>query len=96
MRLLPNGSVLALSCQSGENSGHSTSTRYSMDLYCDNAQSLLDVLSHLAVKHIVSCIGNEQEVDRMLLGIYMILSNEFSACVIGVIEPLTGRSKIGW
>ena len=96
MRLLPNGSVLALSCQSGETSGHSTSTRYSMDLYCDNAQSLLDVLSHLAVKHIVSCIGNEQEVDRMLLGIYMILSNGFSACIIGVIEPLTGRFKIGW
>ena len=77
MRLLPNGSVLALSRQSGENSGHSMSTRYSMDLCWNNAQSLLDVLSHLSVNHIVSCVGNKQEVDRMLLGIYMILSNGF-------------------
>ncbi len=42
----------------------------------------------------VSCIGNEREAKRMFLGMCTILSNDFLACILGMMEPLAGQFEV--
>ncbi|KAL7532256.1 hypothetical protein ACHAXR_009448 [Thalassiosira sp. AJA248-18] len=87
------GSILALSCQLEKESTKQCTGI--MNLCWDVAHSLLhQVLPHLAVDHVVSCIGNEREIDRMLLGMCMILSNDFLASILGMMEPMAGWFEI--
>ena len=65
-----------------------------MDLCWDIARSILDMLSQLAVDYVVSCVGNEREVERMLLGIALILSDDFGACIFGMMEPMAGTFEV--
>lgn len=58
-----------------------------MDLRWDIMHSLLGALSHLAAEHVASAVGNEREVERMLLGMCLALSEDVSACIAGMMEP---------
>jgi len=86
------GSILTFPRQFEEE--ESVSTRYSMDLCWDIAQSLLDALSDLAVDYITSCVGNEGEIERMFLGICTILSDDSLACIMGMMEPMAGWFEV--
>ena len=95
------GSILALSNQKIEQQsgceGESgiTPLRHTMDLCWDVSQTLLsNILPQLAMEHVVSCVGSEREIERMLLGLCMILSNDFSSCILGMMEPFAGWFEV--
>lgn len=71
-----------------------TNDRGTADLCWDIARSLLDALADLALDHVRSCVGNEREVERMLLGMCMIYSNDFSSCVMAMMEPMASRFEV--
>ena len=68
--------------------------RNTMDLCWDIVQSLLTVLSNMAVDYVTSCVGNEFEIERMVLGICMILSNDYLACIMGMMEPMADTFEV--
>lgn len=65
-----------------------------MNFYWDLVQQLLASLSHLALDYISSCVGDEKQIERMVLGICFILVNDCSAITAAAIEPLTGWFEV--
>ena len=65
-----------------------------LDLYWDSCHHLLSSLSHLAVDHVTSCVGNEKEIERMILGLSYILCSDVSACVLAMMEPIAGWFEV--
>ncbi|KAL7541477.1 hypothetical protein ACHAWF_006939 [Thalassiosira exigua] len=60
----------------------------------DLLRSVLDELSLLATDHAKSCVGNEREVDRVLLGLCLLLSDDFLSSVLGMAEPYAGTFEV--
>ena len=90
------GSLLHFSNQfEEEKTGISSdSSKQSMDQCWDTIQAILNVLSKMAVDYVMSAVGNELEIERMVLGICLILSNDYLACIMGMIEPMSGFLEV--
>jgi len=71
-----------------------SSTNHTMDLCWDITQAILNVLSKMAIDYVMSAVGNELEIERMVLGICLILSNDYLACIMGMIEPMSGFLEV--
>ncbi|KAL7484839.1 hypothetical protein ACHAW6_012763 [Cyclotella cf. meneghiniana] len=65
-----------------------SSLRQYMDFYWDTVKCLLASLSHLALDYITSCVGEEREIERMMLGICFMLTHDVAACTTASIDPL--------
>ena len=72
----------------------SDSSKHTMDLCWNTTQALLNVLSKMAIDYVMSAVGNESEIERMVLGICLILSNDYLACIMGMIEPMSGFLEV--
>jgi hypothetical protein len=68
--------------------------RQYMDFYWDTVQCLLTSLSHLALDSITSCVGDESEIERMMLGICFMLTHDVAACTTASMEPLAGWFEV--
>jgi len=90
------GSLLHFSNQfEEEKTGISSdSSKHAMDLCWDITLAILNVLSKMAIDYVMSAVGNELEIERMVLGICLILSNDYLACIMGMIEPKSGFLEI--
>jgi hypothetical protein len=71
----------------------STMKKY-MNLYWDAIQQLFNTLSHLALDYITSCVGDERQIERMVLGICLVLVNDYAACTIAAIESLASSFEV--
>ncbi|KAL7469082.1 hypothetical protein ACHAXS_009333 [Conticribra weissflogii] len=67
---------------------------FSMDLYWDLGQHFLKYLSHLASDYVLSCVGNENEIERMILSICLILQRSSSCCLLAAIDPTAGWFEV--
>ena len=72
----------------------SDNLKHTMDLCWDTTQAILNALSKIAVDYVISAIGNELEIERMVLGICLILSKNYLACIMGMIEPMSGFLEV--
>ncbi len=89
------GSILANCIEFGDyESSSAVVSKQNLDNCWDALHSLLDVVSHMAVDYVMSSVGNELEIERMLVGLCMILSNNYSACILGMMEPIAGSFEV--
>lgn len=88
------GTVLAQCAHFGDASSTVLVSKQTLDYCWDTIHSLLNVLSHLAVDYVISSVGNELEIERMFLGLCMMLSNNFAACILGMMEPMAGYFEV--
>ena len=60
---------------------------------CSNTtRPLLETLPYLAEDHVVLCVGNEDEIERMLLGTCTILLHDWTTCITAMMDPMMA----GW
>lgn len=71
----------------------STMKQY-IDLYWDEIDQLLKSLHHLALDYVTSCVGDEIQIERMMLGICFILVNDTAACASAAMKPLAGWFEV--
>jgi len=57
-----------------------------MELYWDSVQHLITSSSHSVLNYITSCVGDERETERMVLGICLIFANESASCITAAID----------
>lgn len=88
------GALLTFTLQFKENDSSVMASQQSMDLVWDIAQSLRIALSQLVVDYVRSKVGHELEIERMVLGLCFILSNDHSACILGMMEPMAGYFEV--
>eukprot|EP01082_Thalassiosira_pseudonana_P001233 g927.t1 g927 contig10:1016576-1017427(-) len=69
-------------------------SRQTLNLYWDAMHSFLDVLSHLALGYITSSVGNEREIERMVMGMSLILTSDFDASILAAMEPMAGWFEV--
>mmetsp|Transcript_5993 Transcript_5993/g.13126 ORF Transcript_5993/g.13126 Transcript_5993/m.13126 type:complete len:588 (-) Transcript_5993:85-1848(-) len=70
------------------------SISFSMDLYWDLGKQFLECLSHLASDYVQSCVGNENEIERMMLGIGLILQRSSVCCLLAAMDPMAGWFEV--
>lgn len=89
------GTILSMSLDFVKNleNGSLHTHRY-MNFYWDTMQCLLATLSDLALDYITSCVGDERQVERMVLGLCLVLANDSAACVTAALEPLAGWLEV--
>ena len=88
------GSILAHCVQCGDDSSSVVMSKQSLEFCWDALHSLINILSQMAVDYVMSSVGNEWEIERMLLGLCMMLSNDFVACTLAMIEPMAGFFEV--
>ncbi len=69
-------------------------SRQTLNLYWDAMHSFLDVLSRLALGYITSSVGNEREIERMVMGMSLILTSDFDASILAAMEPMAGWFEV--
>ena len=79
---------------SGDEQPNSSVDNCSLDLYWDIVQHFLDTLTHLASDYIFSCVGNEKEIEKMILGITMNLGDHLTSCIMAMIDPMAGWFEV--
>ena len=65
-----------------------------MDLYWDTIQLLLASMEHLALDYITSCVGDERQIERMVLGLCLILADDTAASTLSALDPLAGWFEV--
>ncbi|KAL7433015.1 hypothetical protein ACHAXH_004103, partial [Discostella pseudostelligera] len=88
------GTILAQCAHFGDASSSVLVLKQTLDYCWETIHSLLNSLSHLAVDYVISSIGNEWEIERMFLGLCMLLSNDFASCILGTMEPMAGYFEV--
>eukprot|EP00986_Skeletonema_menzelii_P012199 scaffold6619_cov146-Skeletonema_menzelii.AAC.5 len=85
---------LILSLSNNEFDNMNDGQRTDLDLYWDSCHHLLSSLSRLAVEYCTSSVGNEKEMERMILGLCSILCSDVSSCVLAMMEPMAGWFEV--
>lgn len=88
------GSILAHFIQFADESSSITIPKQTLDYCWDTLRSLLSILSQIAVDYVTSSVGNEWEIERMLLGLCTMLSNDLAACILSMMEPMAGFFEV--
>ena len=88
------GAVLSWSRWFGEAS--EAPARRALDIFWDLVVSFQETLTRLATDHVVSCVGNEREVERTLLGLCRVLADDAAACVLAMTAPLRAGDLEVW
>jgi hypothetical protein len=83
------GSILSFS-----NNIFDNAKKTDLDLYWDSCHHLLSSLSHLAKDYITSCVGNEKNIEKMILGLSLILCLDFPACVLAMMDSMAGWFEV--
>ena len=66
-----------------------------MNLYWDTTRTLLHMLSKMAMNYVTSSVGNEYEIERLLLGLCVLLANNDDvACILSMMEPMCGYFEV--
>ena len=90
--LILHSKVLMNDLEKSEN--HIASMNQYMNFYWDLVERLLASLSHLALDYISSCVGDEKQIERMVLGMCFILVNDCSAITSAAMDPLAGWFEV--
>ena len=89
--LILSDDILKAVCGGGFNI---PSTKECMNLYWDLIQHLIASLSYFALDYITACVGDEQQIERMLVGMCLILAHDCATIVTAAIDPLAGWFEV--